>query len=159
MDSMVSIFLDRADNELVAAEKLRLMSEDKNVKEFLQVPEKMTFYSAVISHSYYSIFYAAKAILLSKNIKTSAPEIHKKTFEEFKKNFVDSGLLDMKLLNIYKEMVIRADALLEIFKIEKKKRGDFTYTTIPQANKGPAEDSLKNAKFFVSNISKVLQER
>ncbi len=118
----------------------------------------MTFYSSVISHSYYAIFYSAKAILLTKNIRTCAPEIHKKTFEEFKENFVDTGTLDMKLLEIYREMVIQADELLEIFKFEKWKRGNFTYNTIPQANKEPAENSLKNSKLFVSNIAKVIQK-
>ena len=54
-------------------------------------------------------------------------------------------------------MIIRADALLEIFKYEKGKRGRFTYNTISHANKEPAEDSLKNAKFFLSNIRKVIE--
>jgi uncharacterized protein (UPF0332 family) len=69
---------------------------------------------------------------------------------------VDTGVLDVALLNIYKEMAIRADALLEIFRTEKRKRGEFTYTTIPQANREPAEDSLKNARIFVSNIRKAI---
>ena len=62
------------------------------------------------------------------------------------------------LIEIYKKMIVRADELLEIFKDEKWKRGHFTYQTIPQANKEPAEDSLKNSKFFVSNIMKVIKE-
>ena len=112
----------------------------------------------MISHAYYAIFYATKAILLTKGITTSSPNIHKKTFENFKKEFVDTGILDVKLLEIYKKLVIRADSLLEIFKDEKWKRGNFTYNTIPQANKGPAEDSIQNAKIFVTNIIKVIQE-
>jgi len=47
---------------------------------------------------------------------------------------------------------------LGIFRKEKRKRVEFTYQTIPQANKEPAEDSLKNSKFFVSNIMKVIKE-
>lgn len=54
-------------------------------------------------------------------------------------------------------MIVRADELLEIFRGEKWKRGHYTYQTIPQANKGPAKDSLKNSKFFVSNIMKVIK--
>lgn len=157
MDLMVNTYLKRAENELTAAEKLKQLSEDNQAKEFMQVPKDMTFYSSVISHSYYAIFYATKAILLTKRIKTSAPEIHKKTFEEFKLNFVDTGILDVKLLDVYRKIVVRADELLEIFKDEKWKRGNFTYNTISQANKEPAEDSLINAKFFVSNIGKVVQ--
>lgn len=153
---MVNILLKRAENELVVAEKLKQLTEDASIKDFMKIPESMTFYSSVISHSYYAIFYAAKAILLMKGIKTSSPEIHKRTFEEFQKNLVETGILDVKLLEIYRSMVIRADDLLEIFRDEKWKRGKFTYNTIPQANKEPAENSLKNAKIFVSNINKVI---
>lgn len=157
MDSMVSTFLRRAENELLIAEKLKILSEERDAKDFMKIPEGITFYSSVISHSYYAIFYSAKAILLTKGIKTSSPEVHKNTFEEFKKNLVDTGILDVKLLEIYNKMVVRADELLEIFKDEKWKRGNFTYNTIPQANKEPAEDSLLNARFFVSNIIKVIE--
>jgi uncharacterized protein (UPF0332 family) len=156
MDLMVKAFIDRANNELVLAEKVKLISEDAAAKEFLKIPERMTFYSSAISHSYYAIFYAAKAILMTKDIRTSSPEIHRKTFDEFKRNFVDTGILDVKLLEIYRNMAIRADELLEIFDREKWKRGDFTYNTIPQANRGPAEDSLRNANIFVTNIEKVI---
>ena len=155
MDSMVKIFLERADNELLAAKSLKRISDEPELKTDFKLSEKVTFYSSVISHCYYSIFYSAKAILLTKGIKTESPEVHRKTFDEFKKNLVDSGVLDVKLLEIYKKLVIRADSLLEIFKDEKWKRGNFTYKTIPQANKEPAEDSLKNAITFTSNIAKV----
>lgn len=157
MDSMVEIFLDRAGNELLAAESLKKLSDEEKAKEEFHISERTTFYSSVISHSYYAIFYAAKAMLLSKGITTSGPEIHRKTLEEFKKNLVDTGLLDVKLLEIYRKVVVRADDLLEIFRGEKWKRGVFTYNTIPQANREPAEDSLKNAKTFVSNIIKAIQ--
>jgi len=50
------------------------------------------------------------------------------------------GILDVNLLTIYKKMMVRADQLLQIFKDEKWKRGHFTYETIPQANKDPADD-------------------
>ena len=158
MDSMAEIYLERAGNELLAADSLKKLSEDAKSREEFSLPQSTTFYSSVISHSYYAIFYSAKAILLTKGVKTSAPDVHKKTYEEFERVFVNSGILDMKLFEIYKKMVVRADALLQIFKDEKWKRGNFTYKTIPQANKEPADDSLKNAKIFVSNISKIVKK-
>lgn len=158
MDSMIRIYLERAKNEILASKSLKMLSENAEAKKEFDIPPDTTFYSSVISHSYYAIFYAAKALLLLKGIKTSSPEIHKKTYEEFKKEFVDTGILDVKLLEIYKEMIVRADTLLEIFKEEKGKRGHFTYATIPQANISPAEESLKNAKFFVANVEKVIDK-
>lgn len=52
----------------------------------------------------------------------------------------------MELLEMYRKVVIRADDLLEIFRGERWKRGVFTYNTIPQANREPAEESLKMRK-------------
>lgn len=158
MDSMAKIFLERASNEIFVAESLKKLTENAQLKQDFELPSDITFYSSVISHSYYAIFYSAKAILLTKGIKTFPPEIHKKTLDAFKTHLVDTGILDAKLLEIYRKLVIRADTLLEIFKKEKGKRGGFTYETIPQANKGPAEDSLKNAKIFVANIQKAAEK-
>ncbi|MEM3127286.1 MAG: hypothetical protein QW331_04445 [Candidatus Woesearchaeota archaeon] len=110
------------------------------------------------SHSYYSIFYVAKALLLTEGVKTEVPEEHKKTYEAFKKIFVDSERLDLELFRIYQKMMIRAEELLGIFEIEKGKRAKFTYKTIPQANKEPAEESLMNAAKFLQNCNTYLEK-
>src|SRR3989344_9161158 len=114
MDSKVEMFVKRARSEIDSAEILFQASENKKLKSDFNVNEDSTFYSGVISHSYYSIFYCAKAMLLTKHIQTEAPEIHKKTFDTFKEVFIDTGLLDTKLLVIYRAMIVRAEALLEI---------------------------------------------
>ncbi|MDI6721154.1 MAG: HEPN domain-containing protein [Candidatus Aenigmarchaeota archaeon] len=155
---MVRIYIERSGNEINAAECLKKLSEDAKLKQDFGLDTKLTFYSSVISHSYYSIFYAAKALLLTKDIRTDSPEIHKKTYDAFKKHFVDTGVLDVALLHIYSDLMIKADDLLEIFMEEKSKRGKFTYSTIPQANKSPAEDSIRHAKFFAANISKAIEK-
>ena len=86
------------------------------------------------------------------------PGVHKKTYEAFEENFVRTGVLDMELLKIYQKMIVRADELLQIFKEEKWKRGHFTYQTIPQANKEPAEQSIQNALTFIKNIKLILEK-
>ncbi|MBI2576150.1 HEPN domain-containing protein [Candidatus Woesearchaeota archaeon] len=156
MDLTIRNYLARSENEIVLAASIKKLSDDPDAKKFFQIDGSLTFYSSVIAHSYYSIFYAAKAILLAKGIETGSPDAHKKTLDAFKEHLVDSGFLDVKLFEIYKKMVVRAEALLGIFKAEKKERGDFTYNTIPQANQEPAEDSLRNAKTFVANITKII---
>lgn len=93
MGSMVEIFLDRAGNELLVAESLKKLSDEEKAKEDFHISERTTFYSSVISHSYYAIFYAAKAMLLTKGITTSGPEIHRKTLDEFKKKTCRHGTL------------------------------------------------------------------
>ena len=92
-----------------------------------------------------------------KDIKTSAPEEHKKTFDEFSE-LVYKGAVDVELLKIYKNMLMRADTLLRVFEIEKGKRGKFTYKRIPQANREPAQESINNAKTFFNNIFRLCEE-
>ncbi|MBS3139666.1 HEPN domain-containing protein [Candidatus Woesearchaeota archaeon] len=158
MDSTAKIYLQRALNEISAAKLLFAVSNDLKKKQEFQIDEETTFFSSVISHSYYGIFYGAKAILLTKGIKTEMPDVHKKTYEAFEEHFVKTGILDMELLKIYQKMIVRADGLLQIFRDEKWKRGHFTYQTIPQANKEPAEQSIQNAMTFIKNIRLLLEK-
>jgi uncharacterized protein (UPF0332 family) len=156
MDS--KLYIHRAENEIKLAEIIFAISEEPNIqKETFKINDPETYYSAVIAHSYYSIFYGAKAYLAKKGIEISAPEEHKKAFAEFKK-FVESGELDVELLKIYQEALVRAEYLLGLFKEEKKKRGEFTYRTMPQANKEPAKDSIEHAKTFFKHIFAILNE-
>lgn len=150
------MYFKRAKTEFETAEILFIVSKNADVRQNFQISSDSTYYSGVISHAYYAIFYSAKAMLLTKKIETESPEVHKKTLDAFKKEFIESGLLDAKLLVIYKQMIVRAETLLEIFRAEKKKRGDFTYNTIPQANVAPAEESLKNAKEFMKHCNSYL---
>ena len=156
MDS--KLYIHRSENEIKLAEIIFTLSEKPDIqKETFKVNKPETYFSAVIAHSYYSIFYGAKAYLSNKEIKIYAPEEHKKTFEEFKK-FVESGELGVELLKIYQEAMGKAEQLLGIFKEEKKKRGKFTYRTMPQANKEPAKESIEHAKIFFKHMIAVLEE-
>ena len=144
---MFKLYLKRAQNELNLSTIIMKISDDREMQvSVFRIPED-TYYSAAISHAYYCIFYAANAYLLTKGVKTKAPEEHKKTFEEFGK-LVERGIVDVELLRIYEKMLIKADALLTIFELEKGKRGRFTYKTLPQANREPAKESIENAQTF-----------
>lgn len=158
MIPIAEIYLERAENEFVAAEMLMEVSRNQQLqKEQFKIERNFTFYSSVISHSYYCIFYSAKAILINGGVKTDAPEIHKKTLEAFENILVKTGKLDVQLLLIYRKMLLRAEELLSIFSHEKKKRGEYTYQKLPQANIEPANESLKNASLFFKTISGILR--
>ena len=156
MDSKGDMFMKRARTEIDSAIIIFEASGSNELKKNLMIDENSTFYSGVIPHAYYSIFYCAKAMLITKGVETSDPLVHKKTYDAFKELFIETGLLDASLLFIYKELIVRADELLEIYRQERKKRGDFTYSTIPQANRGPAERSVTNAKTFFRHCSAYL---
>lgn len=152
MDFDYKIYLERAENEIHLSLIIQKVSDDPKIQVDIFQLKEDTYYSASISHAYYSIFYAAKAYLLIHNIRTEAPEEHKKTFDAFS-HLVEKGIIDIGLLNLYKNVLIRADTLLHIFSWEKGKRAKFTYKRIPQANQEPAEESIKNAHTFFRNIS------
>jgi uncharacterized protein (UPF0332 family) len=156
MDS--KLFIHRAENEVKLAGIIMAVSEDTDMqKEMFMIHDPETYFSAVIAHSYYSIFYGAKAYLADKGISVSAPEEHKKAFMEFER-FVKSGELDVELLKIYEKAMMRADNLLGIFREEKKKRGEFTYRIMPQANQEPASESIGHARVFLKHMIAVLQK-
>ena len=152
MDSEYKLYIKRAQNEINLSKMILKISEDDNIQADVFEMPKDTYYSAVISHAYYSIFYMAKAYLLTKKIKTEAPEEHRKTYEEFKK-LVEQGAVDVELLKIYQQLMMRADTLLKIFQTEKSKRGRFTYRTLPQANLEPAKQSMANAETFFKHVN------
>jgi len=159
MNSESELYLQRAENELVAAQVFFDISANPAIqKEQFKLEKEFTFYSSVINHSYYCIFYSAKAILIEIGIKTEAPEVHKKTLEAFEKYLVKTGKLDAELLRIYQKIMVRAEELLGIFSKEKGKRGKFTYQKLPQANQEPAKQSFDNALFFFKNINKVIRK-
>jgi len=152
MDLNYNLYLERANNEIKFADIALFVSNNKKIQtDIMKIEEPETYFSSVISHSYYCIFYSAKAYLAKKGIKTEAPEEHKKTYDEFKR-LVFQGIVDRELLKIYDDIMIKADTLLGIFKIEKKKRGEFTYQKLAQANLEPASKSLENAKTFLKHI-------
>jgi len=96
-----------------------------------------------------------KAYLIKNKIFTNAPEEHKNTYEEFKK-LCDIGLIDYELIKIYKEIIVKADTLLNIFDKEKHKRGKFTYNILSEINMRPANESLENASYFIKHINSLL---
>jgi len=157
MDFEHKIYLERAQNEMNLSKMIQKISDDKDLQISVFGVKEDTYYSATISHAYYSIFYAAKAYLFLKGTKTNAPEEHKKTFDAFSK-LVDEGIIDGELLKIYQNILIKADTLLHIFELEKGKRGRFTYKRIPQANQEPAQESIKNAQFFYTNIFELCEK-
>lgn len=157
MDSEAKLYLERAENELLLAKTNFDISIKNQLKDVLGIPKEKTFFNNVISQAYYSIFYSAKAYLLKKNIKTRPPEEHKKTYEEFKK-FVDSGKLNKQLLEIYDAETEKAEVLLKIFFSEKRKRGIFTYNVKSEANIPSAQESINNAKTFVSLIKSLIEK-
>ena len=119
MDSDTKLYLERAQNELKLTEIIMQLSINKDLQANIpEVGKADTYFSSVISHAYYSIFYTAKAYLLTKGITTKPPEEHRKTYDEFRE-LVSQGIVEEELLRLYEEVLIKAEELLGIFRTEK----------------------------------------
>src|SRR3989344_5739129 len=159
MNTIFKLHLEKAENELILAKIILDISQNTSVqKELFKIEKDHTFYSAVISHSYYCIFNCAKAILIYNSVKTDLPSVHQRTLQAFDKFLVQTGKLDKELLRIYEDVAYKADFLLDIFFLEKEKRGRFTYQELPEANLQPAKESIKNAEIFFKSINNILMK-
>ncbi len=159
MDSTIDLFIKRADNELVLTAIVNRISQETSLKkDVFKIAEELTFYSAVIEHAYYAIFHSAKAYLISQGITFANKQgQHQKVYHKFRL-LVKKDVVDKSLLAMYEEVKGRADELLGILHDERKKRGEFTYEKLPQANREPAEQSLINARHFVSHIKSFIEK-
>jgi uncharacterized protein (UPF0332 family) len=145
-------FLNKSEESLEVAERLLLISQDKQ--------DSLKSYMWVISTSYYSMFYSATALLayFGQRIKTSVG-VHKLTYHALVYYF---HVLDKKiqkyLLQSYEDLYEDAEELLqtteqkaiellENFKFEQAKRTTFTYDLGVYAQENKALTSSKRARY------------
>ena len=64
---LVKLYLERAENEMILAETVFKISSNSDLKENLNLGNE-TFYSAVISHCYYSFSDVVKSSLTTKSV-------------------------------------------------------------------------------------------
>ena len=92
---------------------------------------------------------------MSKGIITTPPNEHKKVYLKLKK-LANDGILSRELIKIYENEIEKADFLLKIFRTEKTKRGTFVYNVKSEANIPYAQESIDNARTFVSAIKSII---
>jgi uncharacterized protein (UPF0332 family) len=122
------------------------------------IGKDMTFLEDVITRSYYSIFYATQAYTVLNGLKGSAKTTHTRTYEALEK-----GLRSKKMRNqqikIQESEILSTQELLDIFLLEKYKRGLSTYNLKYNASLDEAKDSIEHAETFFAAISHLLETR
>lgn len=120
----IGLLLKKADRYIKSA-KLLLENEDTG---------------SSVSRSYYAMFYAAQAILLTKNIRASS---HKGIVSSFGEHFIKTGIFEKRfgreISNAFKERQI----------------GDYDFELV--IDKGRAEELLDKAEEFVDVIKEYLK--
>lgn len=169
----VPFFMRSAESSLQTASILQQISDEETIKNTLKVSKDFESYLWVIVSSYYSMFYAATALLANQGIKAIGQIVHKVTEDALIHFFVSNEKL-AKLLEQYdearavgleligreelmKSMQKKANELIVAYESERKKRSKFQYDIGVQAKRGYAQTSLGRAKEFVFEITKILQ--
>jgi len=169
----VNFFMKNAESSLQTASILQEISDETNLKNMLKLSNDFESYLWVIVSSYYSMFYAATALLASQNIRVTGQIVHKVTGDALIHFFVSNAKL-AKLFEQYEEaktigleligreelmksMQKKADELVVAYESERKKRSKFQYDIGVQAKRGYSQTSLDRAKEFVFEISKILK--
>lgn len=100
------------------------------------------FYEDSVSKSYYALFFAAKALLLTKNLD---PKRHSGVISFFSQYFVKTGELEKELANI--------------LKFAQKERISADYDEFYSASVEEAKIQLENAERFLQRVKEILQEK
>jgi uncharacterized protein (UPF0332 family) len=169
----VSFFMKNAESSLQTASILQEISDQQPLKSTLRVSTDFESYLWVIVSSYYSMFYAATALLASQGVRVTGQIVHKVTADALIHFFVSNARL-AKLLEQYEEakaasleligreelmksMQKKANELIVAYESERKKRSRFQYDIGIQAKRGYAQTSLDRAREFVFEINKILK--
>jgi uncharacterized protein (UPF0332 family) len=169
----VPFFMKNAESSLQTASILQQISDQQNLKEVLKASPDFESYLWVIVSSYYSMFYAATALLASQGVRATGQIVHKVTADAMIHFFVSNEKL-AKLLEQYEEaqavgleligreeimksMKKRADELIIAYESERKKRSKFQYDIGVQAKRGFAQASLDRAREFFFEINKIVK--
>jgi len=100
------------------------------------------FYEDSVSKSYYALFFAAKALLLTKNLD---PKRHSGVISFFSQYFVKTGELEKELA--------------DILKFAQKERISADYDEFYIASPEEARHQLENAEKFLQRAKEILQEK
>jgi uncharacterized protein (UPF0332 family) len=170
----VQFFLDQAEKSLRTATLLHEISTNEATKKAMKVESGFESHLWVIVTSYYSMFYAALALLANEGIKVGEQIVHKTVVDALIHYFISNRRL-AKMLESYedakqvslqligREELMRrverkADELIVSYERERGKRSRFQYDVGEMARSGYAQTSLTRAREFVSEIRVILSK-
>lgn len=168
-ERFAEFFLGKAESSLQTSFALTRLSESNEAKLLLSLPKSYESYMWAINAGYYSMFYAATALLASYGHKIKTDHsIHALTYHALVYYFLDC---DKKIAkHILEQYVIagreasellqtaekEARELVQNVKREMGKRRDFTYEMGMIAEKNKAETSAKRAMEFLTLVKELM---
>jgi len=153
-------FLNKAIQSINLADRLLRLEDEEHIETKMWI----------INISYYSMFFAATALLAKYKKKIDSEiGIHILTYHALVHYFFnEDNKIEKQFIEEYKDAVDEAEELLRIserksiefitdFKNELEKRKIFTYNLGSIAERNKAETSLKRAKNFVKIVERMIK--
>ena len=154
-------FIEKSRNSLAISQRLVELFEEEDLDTHVWV----------INSAYYSMFFAATALLAKYNHKININQgVHKLTYHALIYYFIQQeNKLKKQIMEQYQEAVEEAEELLQLseskikklvedFNFEQDKRKIFTYELGKIAEKNKAQTSYERAKNFFQEIEKIIEE-
>lgn len=162
----LQFFLKNAEISLQTSKALFELSTDNQKKQTFALQDDFETYLWVVVSAYYSMFYAALALLAKNEMKVGDKLVHKVVADTLIANFLKNQKL-AKLLETYEEAKDealqlvgaeeRAKELVASYEHERKKRSDLQYELGSVAKQNLAKTSLERAGKFVAEIRTILR--
>ena len=118
-----------------------LLKEQKEGLMLLITYSRMVFFEDAVSRAYYSMYFAAKALLLKKDITVKT---HKGLLSKFGLEFVNEGVVE--------EYYGRA------LRIAEELREEADYSISREITKEDAESIIEDAEKFLERIKRAIRE-
>lgn len=118
-----------------------LIEKSRKYLNSAELLHKSGDFDSSVSRSYYAMFFAAEAVLLTKSLEFSS---HRGVISAFGRNFVKEGIFPTEM----------GKWLREAF--NKRQKGDYEFELA--INQEEADQLLQNAKIFVEKIVKHLSK-
>lgn len=169
---IVDFFAGKAESSLQTAIALLKISESQDAKKLLKLPRGYDAYMWAINAGYYSMFYAATALLASYNHRLKVDQgIHYLTYHALVYYFLDSdkkiakhileqySLAEKEASELLQAAENKAKEQIDNVRMELSKRREFTYEIGKIAEKNKAETSAKRAAEFVTLVKELIIQR
>lgn len=147
-------YLTKARKNILIANLLMKISEDKKTKDFLKLPDDFNLYEWVIIVSYYAMYSAALGALANFNYKSRS---HAATVVVLRYHYVHRQRLGREdILRLEKARKFSEALIGKLIKI-KSRRESAQYDATPSISKVNAETSVRDANEFVGKVEEIMQ--
>ena len=148
-------YLKNARHNLLVAKMMLDVSEKKDVKEQLILPDDFQCYSWIIAISYYAMYHAALSALAKQDYES---DDHKATKFGLAKLYVIKDELEKEALELFDQgkKILEEEYIVTLDDARKKDQAA-RYSADTNYEKNKAEEIMKDARKFVKRLAEIIE--